>query len=54
ARIVGSVMAYSRDEYIQVGDVFLLGRVVALVEAGKLIAEGNPWDMRGCRVRLPD
>ena len=31
----------------------LLGRVVSLVEQGKLLADGDPWDMRGTRVRLP-
>jgi hypothetical protein len=29
-------------------------RLVALVEEGKLLADGDPWDMRACRVRLPD
>jgi hypothetical protein len=53
AYVVGSAMGKSRDEYIQVGDAFLLGRVVALVDAGKLVAEGNPRDVRSCRVRLP-
>jgi hypothetical protein len=53
AYIVGSAMGRSMDDYIQVGDTFLLGRAVALVEAGRLVAEGNPWDMRSCRVRLP-
>ena len=31
----------------------LMMRVVALVEAGKLLADGDPWDMRACRIRLP-
>ena len=54
AYIVGSAMGNSRNEYIQVGDVFLGGRVVALVEAGNLLAEGDPWDMHSARVRLPE
>jgi hypothetical protein len=39
--------------YMQVGDMMLLARVVALVGEGKLLADGDPWDMRSCRVRLP-
>ena len=34
-------------------DTMLITRVVALVEAGKLLADGDPRDMRSCRVRLP-
>ena len=41
------------EPYIQVGDLTLMTRVVALVEAGKLLADGDPWDMRACRIRLP-
>jgi hypothetical protein len=54
ARVVGDTMGYSMDPYYQVGDVMLLARVVALVDAGKLIADGDPWDMHACRIRLPD
>jgi hypothetical protein len=39
--------------YQQVGDVMLLVRLVALVAAGRLVADGDPWDMRTCRVWLP-
>jgi hypothetical protein len=53
AYVVGSAMGNSREQYIQVGDVFLGGRVAALVEAGKLLAEGDPWDLHTARVRLP-
>jgi hypothetical protein len=53
ARVVGGTMAYNSDPYHQVGDLMLLTRIVALVEAGHLLAEGDPWDMQGCRVRLP-
>ena len=38
---------------MQVGPTMLLTRVVALVDEGKLLAEGDPWDMRSCNVRLP-
>ena len=37
--------------YIQVGDMMLLVRIVALVERGALVAEGDPWDMSS-KVRL--
>lgn len=47
-------MAHNCEPYIQVGDTILLARLVALVEEGKLLADGDPWDMRACRVRLPD
>jgi hypothetical protein len=54
AYVIGSAMAHNCDPYMQVGDVMLLARLVALVEEGKLLADGDPWDMRACRVRLPD
>ena len=54
AYVIGSTMAHNCDPYMQVGDVMLLARLVALVEEGKLLADGDPWDMRACRVRLPD
>jgi hypothetical protein len=47
-------MAHNCEPYIQVGSAILLTRLVALVEEGKLLADGDPWDMRACRVRLPD
>lgn len=53
ARIVGEAMGYNFEPFIQVGDIMLLTRVVALVGEGKLLADGDPWDMRSCRVRLP-
>jgi hypothetical protein len=54
ARVIGSTMAHNREPYIQVGDAILLARLAALVEEGKLLADGDPWDIRACRVRLPD
>jgi hypothetical protein len=51
--IVGHALAHD-ESYIQVGDLMLLARVVALVEAGKLVADGDPREMRSCRVRLPN
>lgn len=54
AWVVGCTMGNNSEPYRQVGDLMLLTRVVALVEAGRLIADGDPWNMRSCRVRLPD
>jgi Protein of unknown function/Domain of unknown function (DUF1835) len=53
ARVVGDTMGYNLEPYVQVGDMMLLARVVALVGEGKLLADGDPWDMHSCRVRLP-
>jgi hypothetical protein len=53
ARVVGDTMGYNFEPYMQVGDMMLLARVVALVDEGKLLADGDPWDMRSCHVRLP-
>ena len=54
ARIVGATMGHNWEPYVQVDDRMLLARMVALIGEGKLLAEGDPWDMRSCRVRLPD
>jgi len=51
--VIAEAMGYNSEPYIQVGDMMLLTRVVALVNDGKLLADGDPWDMRACRVRLP-
>ena len=53
-RLVAETMVDNWDPYRQVGDVMLQARIVALVEGGKLLADGDPWDRRSCRVRLPD
>jgi hypothetical protein len=52
-RLVGSAMAYGSEPYLQTGDVMLRSRVVALVDEGRLIADGDPRDFRSTRVRLP-
>jgi len=52
ARVVGGTMGHNSEPYYQVGDLMLLTRIVALVDEGKLLAEGDPWDMSS-RVRLP-
>jgi hypothetical protein len=51
--LVGNALAYNWKPYIQIGDLMLLTRVAALVDAGKLLAEGDPWQMSS-HVRLPD
>jgi hypothetical protein len=52
AQVIGNAIAHSPEPYLQVGDMMLLTRVVALVEARKLVANGDPWQM-SCRIRLP-
>jgi hypothetical protein len=47
-------MGLTSEPYFQVGDIMLLARVMALIGEGKLLAEGDPWDMHSCRVRLPN
>ena len=54
AYIIGNAMGLNCEPYVQVDDRMLLARMVALIGEGKLLAEGDPWDMRACRVRLPD
>jgi hypothetical protein len=53
ARIIGDTMGHNCEPYFQVGDLMLRARIVALIEAGELVADGNPWDVQSCRVRLP-
>jgi hypothetical protein len=53
-RVIADTIGLNSDPYHQTGDVMLLTRVVALVDHGKLLADGDPWDMHSCRVRLPD
>lgn len=53
ARVIGDTMGLNSEPYFQVGDIMLLARVIALIGEGKLLAEGYPWDMHSCRVRLP-
>ena len=53
AFVVGSALGLSHKPYLQVGDMALHERLVALVEEGSLIADGDPWEMGACRVRLP-
>jgi hypothetical protein len=51
-RVVASAMGFNSEPFFQVGDVMLHARVVALVDEGKLLADGDPSDI-GCRIRLP-
>jgi len=54
ARVVAEVLGVDCETYNQVGDVMLLARVVALVENGKLLADGDPWDMHSSRIKPAD
>lgn len=53
ARVVGDAMASERARF-QVSDLMLHVRAVALMLHGRLLADDDPWDMRACKVRLPD
>jgi len=53
SRVVGEALGSERA-HGQVGDLTLLARAVTLVEQHKLLADGDPRDMRSCKVRLPD
>jgi len=52
SRVIANTMGYNSDPYLQVGDVMLRARVAALVGEGRLLADGDPWDL-SCRIRLP-
>lgn len=52
AYILGSALVQSSEPYYQIGDLSLLIRVLALIDEGRLIADGNPWDMKSFRIRL--
>lgn len=52
-RVVADTIGYNSDPYVQVGDMMLHMRIIALVDEGRLLADGDPSDMRSCRIRLP-
>jgi hypothetical protein len=52
AYVIGATMGNGKA-HLQVHDLTLLTRVVALIDEGALIADGNPWFMQSCHVRLP-
>jgi hypothetical protein len=52
--VINETIGLNSDPYHQVGDVMLLMRASALVDQGRLIADGDPRDMFSCQVRLPD
>lgn len=54
AYIIGNTMGLSFEPYSQVGDLMLQVRLIALIDQGILIADGDPWNMQACRVRLPE
>jgi len=51
--IIGTTLAADFPPYIQTGPYMLLTRIVALIEAERLQADGDPWDLQSCRIRLP-
>lgn len=53
ARVVGNGLYRTSEQFHQVGDMMLHERLIALIERGGLVADGDPVDMRTCRVRLP-
>lgn len=54
AMVVGRAMLSSCERYVQVGDMVLHDRVIALIERGTLIANGDYFQMRASEIRLPD
>ena len=54
AKVIGNALANHWKPYIQVSDGTLQTRMVDLIEKGVLRAEGDPWDMHACRVRLAE
>jgi hypothetical protein len=53
-RIVGNAMTHGIEDYIQVGDMMLLKRVLSLIGDGKLLVEGDQRDIWSCRLRMPN
>jgi hypothetical protein len=52
ARVVGAVMLEHKGRQPGVPDVWYAKRIAALVQAGRLEAQGNLKHMRFCEVRL--
>lgn len=54
ARVVGGCLSQNWEPFVQINDMVLSMRLAALVEAGRLLADGNVWPLANCRVRRPD
>jgi hypothetical protein len=52
ACVISDTIGYNSESYFQIGDLMLQARVAALVDEGRLIADGDPWKMAS-RIRLP-
>jgi Protein of unknown function/Domain of unknown function (DUF1835) len=52
-RVIGEAMVANMEPYRQVGDWMLYVRLLALIEQGKLIADGDAHERFKCSVRLP-
>jgi hypothetical protein len=51
-RVVARAMILNSEPFFQVGDLMLHTRIVALIDEGRLLVDGDPWDVSS-RVRLP-
>lgn len=51
-QVIGNAMAAIPEPYLQIDSTMLHRRLVALVEDGKLVADGDPSEMQECRVQL--
>jgi hypothetical protein len=51
-RVVARAMILNSEPFFQVGDLMLHTRVVALIAQGRLLADGDSWDVSS-RIRLP-
>jgi hypothetical protein len=52
ALVIGRALGAGEDPYYQVGDLSLHQRLIALVDKGTLEAEGDPREIRACKVRI--
>lgn len=53
ARVIGHALCRTWEPFAQVGSMALHDRVIALVDRGELLADGDPAVMQACRIRLP-
>jgi hypothetical protein len=51
-RVVARVMILNSEPFFQVGDLMLHTCIVALIDEGRLLVDGDPWDVSS-RIRLP-
>lgn len=51
-QVIGETLAAISEEYDQCGDAYLYSRLLALIDAGWVEADGDPWTMHQLQVRL--